>query len=151
MNDSLSVKMQYRSNRIWQNWELKLSSYFDLSDGEIPEIDAVPMHAHAIDYIDISSSIDATRILITDRTDQSSREITEFFWNKRQNRLIERTDRRGNSLIFWEGIIEIQVESNPPKYELVRFGRDDSLLSVLSHCLIQERVDGSEAEETIFP
>lgn len=150
---SISLDLRYRRAGVWYDWALELAEFFDLDEGELPEYESIPAHDHAIEYMNFphDAGVEATQVVLKHGDTQSCRTITEFFWNEGCNRLIERTDRVGDSVEFWEAIVEIQIERHPPKYEVLRFGRRDSMLSALSHVFIQEQPDGSEVERQIYP
>ena len=134
----------------WHEKGLSVEEYFDLDAGEQADMNSVPRHNHALDYIGLSASeMQNTRLEIVDHTSQSRRVITETFWNAGNNRVIERVDNLADSS-YWELIVESKIEE-PDVWEILRFGRQEDVVVPLYQGFFVDHDDGTEKEIKIHP
>jgi hypothetical protein len=150
---AVAVTIDYRlvGQAKWERIVVPPSEYFDV-DEEPLDVDSVAQNNHAIDYVSgvPHSDIEATRLTIMNDSVGNSRTITEMFWNGGENRIIERTDLSDGACNYWELILDVLVSDEPCVYEIMRMGRLDGILQVLSHVFIERRSDGSEQERVVF-
>ena len=126
--------------------------FFDLDPGELAEIDSVPKHNHAIEYLDADpGKIQHTVLAIANTETGASKVISETFWNGGKNRIIETNekddDARGNS----ELIVETAVNDQPLVTEIVRASRQEGPWALAYHVFIRRNPDGTEMEEKVYP
>ena len=144
------ISYKYHGDDNWITTKFTQEEYFDFDD-EPFDLDSVPKFNHAIEYLKIDKSVlQNTKILLEDTTSQNRRTITETFWNKAQNRIIERTDT-GTSTEYWEIIQEILINTKPSTWEIIRFGKERDIIKLWSHVVITDNPDGSQTETKIFP
>src|SRR5262249_33848733 len=114
-------------------------------------LDSVPKYNHAVDYLDIDRRlIRNTIIKLRDSQTTATLTITETFWNEGKNRIIERTDT-GPGGEYWEVIVDTQAQDQSPIVEILRFGRQDGLITPWYHGFIARNQDGSETETKVYP
>lgn len=146
---NLSYKLEDESN--WFSQDIPPEKYFELENGEIVEIDCVPAHNHAIDYLDdlIKIKVKATRIILNDMYLKKKRIISESFWNGQKNRVIERIDFEPDEH-YNEIIIESQISVKPVITEIMRLVRNEDVLNPIYHGFIQTNPDGTETESKVI-
>jgi hypothetical protein len=143
----------YRSSRNaeWSQIELTPQEYFDPDLDKPLDIDSVPRHDHALAYLNAESSkqITLTRMIVENRSQQKQREIATTYWNEGKNWAAEVKEIHNGNLAYWELILNTLVSDNPEVWEVLRLGREDGLLTVYSHSVIERRSDGSELDNPI--
>jgi hypothetical protein len=146
---SIHITIQYKlESNNWVTIELNPDEYFELEPDEKVELDSVPRYNHAIEYLDVEQhQILATKITLIDEQIKAKLSIIERFWNQGKNRLIERTEIGPNP--YWEIILEIQANQEPPLWEIIRLGRENGIVTPSYHGLIQDNDDGSQTETVI--
>lgn len=70
------------------------------------------------------------------------RQITERFWNNRQNTIIERIDMDLSKfqIIYNEIIIETLIKVNPNKWEILRMERKEQIMQPIFHSFIEDNL-----------
>ncbi|MDY6784836.1 MAG: hypothetical protein SW833_20220 [Cyanobacteriota bacterium] len=147
---SLQITIEYKTkdSETWKNTKLSPREYFDLEADEKIDVDSIPKYNHAIEYLNKDvSQVSITRTILIDKMAQRKILIVEKFWNKGNNRLIERTESGSNS--YWETILEIRIGEEPPLWEILRIGREDGIISPLYHGFLRDNEDGSQTETQI--
>lgn len=144
----VSIKIKYTliGEEEWHTIDIPPQDYFDLDEGEVIEVDSIPMYNHAIDYIKKDSNkVINTTIIIEGEGNKEKIVINESFWNKQQNRIIEKTY---HGIDFREElvIVETKVKEEPVIYEITRAIRKDGILIPVYHGFITENDDGSQTE-----
>ncbi|ABC33647.1 hypothetical protein HCH_07032 [Hahella chejuensis KCTC 2396] len=123
------IQLQYklRSEAQWHCKNLSVIEYFDLEEGEVPEVDSVPHNMHAEEYLDHSrEEVEHTLLQVADETGSERLEVKETFWSAGENRIIEVLRTSGNDVLHNELIIQT-IRSNPAmgeEIETVRFNRE---------------------------
>ena len=146
----IKVRIEYLEKyaSVWVSNEIALEAYFD-EDNEPLSWESVPLHNHAVDYLEIGKDkLQATRVVIDDNFAKVKRTITENFWNKGKNRLIERIDE-GEEITDQEIILELLLNEHPETWEILRCHRDNGILKINYHGFIAINEDGSEVERKI--
>jgi len=130
---------------------LDAREYYELETDEPADIEnSSPLHAHAVEYLGISTAnVERTQITITDTDSNKTSIIDEKFWNSGRNRIIERRDNFGDSSDYWELIMDIATHDSPGVFEVLRLGRKDGFIEVLSHVFVERLADGTETERCI--
>ncbi|MBI2807732.1 MAG: hypothetical protein HYX68_22350 [Planctomycetes bacterium] len=152
MSDNLKIMLEYRLNfqTSWIEHPISVQDYFDpefASKNEVLDIDNVPLHDHGIEYLDVNPwQVVNTRVILRDESKGLERRIVETFWNDGRNRLIERTDMLQGHLKYWEVITDVRILEQPTVTEILRVGRKNGILAVLSHVFITDNEDGSQTE-----
>lgn len=150
MPAEISIVMQYRqsSDKCWTTRRLTPPEYFDLDASEIADLDSVPHHNHACDYLPIPlNELAETKIILTEGT-AKKRSIFETFWGDGRHRLIERIDEGPEP--YRELILSTEVQSDPCRYEILRMVDQASRMNVTSHVIIETLPDGTEREVFFF-
>jgi hypothetical protein len=144
-----------RADSTWIARPITYEEYFDpryregLGQGDI---DDVPHYDHAVEYLDVDiSQIENTRITLLEEGSGLKRVITETFWNRGKNRVIERSDTGPVASSYWELILDCKVERLTSSCEILRIGRSDDVLAIYSHVYVEDHADGSQTEEMIYP
>ena len=144
----VSIKIKYAliGEEEWHTVDIFPQDYFDLDEGEVIEVDSIPMYNHAIDYIKKDSNkVINTIIIIEDKGNKEKMVINESFWNNQQNRIIEKIyfgiDFREELVI-----VETKVKDKPIVYEITKAIRKDGILMPVYHGFITENDDGSQTE-----
>ncbi len=147
----VSIEYMKVSETKWTAVVLDANEYFEsVEDESLMDLDCVPRHNHAVDYLDIEPrEVRATRLTISSPLDGSSRIVNETSWNEGKCRVIERTDSGARP--YWELIVESRIEDQPPLWDILRLVRRDALLVPIYHAVIRENADGSEEEVPIVP
>jgi hypothetical protein len=148
---TIEYKIEYKfsNSHQWHSTKFSPDEYFDLDPDEKVEWDSVPFYNHTIDYLDIDKSlVQYTRNTIVDIEANVTQIFTETFWNQGENRITE-TIVSGSS--SWkETIIEIKLDENPPKWEILRYKKENNLSMLSYHGLITDKEDGTQDEQIIF-
>lgn len=149
-NNVLYVDIYYKilGETVWNILKLSAEDYFDLDENEYAEIDSVPKYAHAIDYLP-NKDIVGTKVIIEDTISNKKRMIITTFWNNRENYVIERQDCFGEQFDT-EVIIETKMLEPKNSYEIMRFIREDSILTPIYHGFITDVEDGSQIEKKVL-
>ena len=148
---SISIDYQLIDSLEWCHVDFAPEQYFDLEPGEEPSLEcSVEKYPHTINYLQLlPSQVRATRLFVEDHKNECSQKITEFFWEKGENRLSERKDFLKGKEIYNEMIQELKVRSDPPTTDVIRMSRINNILSPLFHSRIWDNPDGSQ-DETVF-
>lgn len=150
--ENLSIIIQYKTKNWSNEWKIiniHPEEYFDLDRDEVPEVDSVPVHNHAIDYItDCSDDITCTKIIIFDQSNIQKRIITTTYWNNQQNSITERVDYDNDSYDS-EMILVIKNQENPSKTDIIRISKSEDILIPVYHGFFTDMEDGSEVENRI--
>ena len=147
----MNILLQYRTrgDSEWHSTLLTPAEYFDLEKDELPEIDSVPRHNHACDYLSLQvEDLAETKIILQDIQCDTIRTIKEKFWLNGRNRLIERID--GGIAPYREVIICSEVQSHPNRLEVIRINAESNFMVVTSHVIIETFDDGSQHEIQLF-
>lgn len=149
---SIHVTIEYSrvGETDWLKRRLRADEYFEIPpDGAPIDIDSVPLHSHAVDYLDLEPcDVRVVRLVISGSPNGSSRTITETFWNEGKCRVTERADAGVHS--YWELIIESRVTDEPPEWDILRFVRKEGVLVPIYHAIIRENADGSQEENSVL-
>ena len=151
MKPFLSIRIDFQSRAKTEPESVSLApeDYFDLDPGEQPDLDCVPKHYHAADYLLITlEELVFTRVTLFRSKDNASIQITETFWNRGSNRTVERIDLIPDNP-YWELIVISTLQEHPPVVEILRLIRNGELISPVSHVIITSREDGSQVEKAI--
>ena len=141
------IKFKTVNNAAWQSVRLEPWQYYESDNSEI-DADAVPLHDHARDYLDLDhSSLQVTRLEI--RADGELSTTTETFWSCGDSRVIERID--SGAYPYWELIVDVQSDASLPSSTLVRLIREDDAFRVVYHGTIHDNQDGSQSEVVYVP
>jgi hypothetical protein len=157
MPRSIEVILEYRllGESVWRRLPITPSEYFDadyISDDEELDIDDVPLYAHAVQYLNLDSSlVENTKLSLINSRAGKATTIIETFWNGGANRVIERKDVVHDREQYWELIIDSQIPGPVLTNDIMRIGRKEGVLVVLSHVMITTKVDGSQMELKIHP
>lgn len=144
----ITIEYKLTDSNSWEFLELTPDEYFELEANEKVSLDSIPQHNHAIQYLGIEHQrVSTTKIILIDEAKKVKRTLVERFWNKGENRLIERTDIADKP--YSEIILEIQVSKEPPLWEIIRIGREDGVLTPWYHAFLQDNDDGSQTETRI--
>ncbi|WP_330203440.1 hypothetical protein [Cyanobacterium sp. Dongsha4] len=158
MIDYITIEIQYllKNNQELQSYQLNPHEYFDLEENEIIDINSCPKYSHGEEYLKqnkdfIIDDLLFTKILLTDLKNKEYRQITERFWNNRQNKIIERIDMDLSKfqIIYNEIIIETLINVNPNKWEILRMERKEQIMQPIFHSFIEENL-GQENEQEII-
>lgn len=145
-NISITLEYQMAGSNEWMLLTLLPEQYFDLDPGEEIQLDCVPKHNHAVDYLDFESTqVKSTKLKLLDMTTNTSISIVETFWNEGKNRAIERIDAGPNEN-YWELILDLQIQDSPLTWEILRIDKRDGIITPNYHGFIQHNEDGSETE-----
>ena len=148
---TVTIRIEYKllNSEQWHSVIFSPNEYFDLDSDEEIEWDCVPIHNHAVDYLDVDYSlIQYTKSTIVDSKLSVTCITTETFWNSGKNRII--IFNVFSSTPFRQTIIECQIKNNPPTWEILRY-REENNFSILSyHGLIIDKEDGSQDEQIIY-
>ncbi|MBU6951766.1 hypothetical protein [Hahella sp. HN01] len=121
------LKYKLRSEDQWRSKRFSPYEYFDLEEGEAPEIDSVPHNMHAAEYLDFpGEEVEHTLLQLVDKDETELLEIKETFWNAGENRIIEVLRTSGNEVLHNELIIQT-IKPNPANgedVETIRFNRE---------------------------
>ncbi|AZZ95315.1 hypothetical protein EUZ85_02250 [Hahella sp. KA22] len=121
------LKYKLRSEDQWRSKRFSPYEYFDLEEGEVPEIDSVPDKMHAAEYLDLpGEEVEHTLLQLVDEDKSELLEVKETFWNAGENRIIEVLRKSGNDVLHNELIIQT-IRSNlamGEEIETVRFNRE---------------------------
>jgi hypothetical protein len=157
VNAALEVMLEHKllGQPSWRQLPITVGEYFDpdyaSSDDEL-DIDDVPLHDHAVRYLDVSNSlVETTRLTLLDNKTCKKRTIVETFWNGGCNRIIERRDQFCGVEEYWEMIIDVQLTADPLTVEIMRVGRNAETMIIYSHSIITDNADGSQTEVKIYP
>jgi hypothetical protein len=143
---SITINYQLFGSKEWVSVGLLPGEYFDLDEGEEIVWDCVPLHNHAIEYLNIDNlNIRSTKLNIRDSQAQVTRLITETFWNNGKNRAMERFDT-GPGINDWELVLKIRISDMPLIWEILRLDKMEGILIPNYHGFIQRNEDGSETE-----
>lgn len=148
----ITITYQLVGKEDWNQIDLTPEQYFELEVEENPQIEiSMERFNHAIEYLAIPAEIlRSTRLIIEDRESGKRVETTEAFWNKGKNRLIERKDFLQGTQVYYQMIQEIQIETMPLTYEILRAIPVDNVLQPIFHSRIITNPDGSEREIIIL-
>src|SRR5579875_1645867 len=152
MISSIKVALQYKllGQQSWEEVPITAAEYFDAnytSEDERLDIDDVPLYDHAVEYLKVDNSlVENTRLTLIDNERDTKRIIVETFWNNGANRIIERRDYHHGLENYWEMIIDSQVIGDRSLNEIIRIGRKDGVIMLLSHVFIATAIDGSQTE-----
>ncbi|MCE5199170.1 MAG: hypothetical protein ABFD54_16235 [Armatimonadota bacterium] len=142
----ITVKIEYMpvGDTDWKIIDISPEIYF-IEDEKPFNVESIPQYDHAIDYLCDSSKLNIriTRIRIQDDIGNSI-EITETFWDKQRNRVIERVDSGCSP--YQEIILDLRV---PDHHEIMRLVREDGYLTPVYHGIIVDNPDGSNTERKI--
>jgi hypothetical protein len=134
----------------WSVIKIPSEQYFDLDDDEEAEIDSVPLHSHAIDYIEHEKEkVVSTITEIIDPRRHKKRKIITTYWNNQQNSVTERVDS-GLGYCDREQIVVTKIQDVPSMYEIIRFVRKDEAMVPIYHGFITDNEDGSQTENRIY-
>jgi hypothetical protein len=150
----MSVEVTISFKRIgsseWSRVGIPAGDYFDQewNEGETLGVDSVPRYDDAIQYLEGMSEgdVDATQIEVEDRLLGKRRVVAVVYWNRGTNSTAEISEFEGLTMTYWELIFDTLVSRNPRIYEVLRVGRSSGLITVLSHCFIEARPDGTERQ-----
>jgi hypothetical protein len=159
VNAFLEVLLDYKlvGHANWKRLPLTIEEYFDpkyVSNDEEADIDDVPLHDHAIEYLGLDRSlVENTRLTVVNNRDGKKRIIVETFWHGGANRIIERTDQYNGKEDYWELILDSQLPSicHARTTEIMRISRKEGILGLLSHVFITAGIDESESELQLYP
>lgn len=145
------IKYKRKHDADWQTVTLPYDAYFESDQDDPLNVDSVPIHDHAIDYLsDLpASEIQATKLDISDTDNNLSISITETFWNNFNNRVIERVDF-GFQETYNEIIIQSRTQEEPVVTEVIRLVRQQGVLTAVYHGFISDNPDGSQSEHMVF-
>jgi hypothetical protein len=154
MNAHIAISITYKpiDRPAWQTMHFTPETFFDLDPGERAEIDSVPRHSHAIDYIGAEpGEIQHTVLAITNVETGAGRRISETFWNGGKNRIIETHEKEKGVAGTSELIVETAVSDQPQVTEIVRASRQEGPWALAYHVFIRKNPDGTEMEEKVYP
>ena len=155
MRITLSYKIQ--ASGTWIDLILGAEEYFDsqyIEPDEKLNIDSLPLYDHGIDYIEIPDKqrITNTRLTITNAETHRSKTITETYWNSQKNSMVEVRDIgcSGNT-DYYEIILTSLVSDSPAEdiWEIIRFSRNDGILTPTLHTFITENDQGFVSERML--
>ncbi len=148
---TISIKFLLVGQSAWQQADFLPESFFDLDPGEAPEIDSVPKRNHAIEYLEVDPGhIQHTILTITNTKKETSKVVSETFWNGGRNRIIE-TNEIGVAEPHTELIVETKVNQQPPVTEIVRAWKEKGPWALAYHVFILTNPDGTETEKKVYP
>jgi len=154
LSKKISIRIDYQliDSLEWCHVGFVSEQYFDLEPGEEPSLEfSVEKYSHAINYLQLlPSQVRVTHLFVEDHQNACSREITEFFLEKGENRLIDRKDFSKGKEIYNEMIQELKVRSDPPTTDIIRMSRINNILSPLFHGRIMDNPDGSQDETVLW-
>lgn len=108
------------------------------------EPDSVPIHNHAVDYLDEPPSrIRRTELLVTDPSTGDRRLVVETFWDEGRSRIIEVQDSRRD---HWEIIYDVASGDSGVERDIIRYGRIGNRRAPFFHT----RYDAEGREQVIF-
>lgn len=157
MIDNITIEIQYllKNSQELKSYQLNPDEYFDLEENEIIDIYSCPKYNHGEEYLKqnkdfLIDDLLFTKILLTDLIKKEHRQISERFWNKKQNKIIERIDMDLTKfqIIYNEIIIETLINVNPNKWEILRLERNNQIMQPIFHSFIEDN-QGQENEEEI--
>lgn len=150
-NFNIIIQYKLDGENLWKTFNITPEEYFDLEEDELIEVDSVPIHNHAINYIeDCLNKITNTKIVISDENTRRKRIITTTYWNNQENSIIERLDFDNDFCDYNELIIEGKIKDSPPVFEVMRVVRENDVLIPIYHGFITEMDDGSQVENKII-
>lgn len=157
MSDNIIIEIQYllKNSQELKSYQLNLYEYFDLEENEIIDINSCPKYNHGEEYLKqnkdfVINDLLFTKILLTDLRKKEHRQISERFWNEKQNKIIERIDLDLTKfqVIYNEIIIETLINVNPNKWEILRLERNNQIMQPIFHSFIEDN-QGKENEQEI--
>jgi hypothetical protein len=155
---TVSIDIDYRliDSPNWITVSIKPEEYFDKSyfeeypDEEF-EWDSVPELNHAIDYLDVESSmVSHTRIRIFDDKANVNSTLSQTFWNSGENFISERIDKHLDKVEELT-ILNIKLRENPVEWEVLRIQKEHGVPMLEFHSVITDNEDGSQKERIIYP
>jgi len=150
----LTIDFKYKiSNEIkWCSKSLVVEDYFDLEEYEEPEIWSVPKSSKLLDYIDNDRElVTSIIIVISDWEKNETLTFKQYFWNNQNNSFIESIEnKQGNENV--ELIFESLVDNDSDNmiWEIVRFSRNDDLLTPTFHTFITENENRLVSENVVI-
>ena len=124
----IAIEYQLTDSLDWHALELTPDEYFRLEPNEKVQLRSLPKYNHAFQYLSLERDrLSGTKIVLIDKSLNVQRYIVERFWNKGQNRLLEKTDI--DRQIYGETILEIMIGKEPPLWEIVKVMRQDGVLT----------------------
>lgn len=156
ISNNFDIKIFYKliNSDAWFTWIIDPYDYFDhhyYEDDEEIEIDSIPLHDHAINYIHIETpqAITHTNLLIRDLNSKEQIQIKESYWNNHNNNIIERIDS-GGAEDYHLLIITTMLTQNPTVFQIMRFEKLNDHFEVKGHYLITKNEDGTETEHRVL-
>lgn len=146
MNKKVAIEIQYKleGSEKWEVINLSPEEYFELEEGEEPDIDCTPRHNNIIDYIESNvNKVVNIKTVITNTETKTERRFIDTYWNNQKNFIIERIDS-SNGFDDVEIIIETKINENPNVYQIIRIVRKDGILIPVLHDFVTENADGTE-------
>ena len=156
----IEFKYKILDSKEWRVNDITVDEYFDFSvleEGEMLDIDSVPMCSHLIEYFDDEHrQISEIFVSVTDKRKGEKRQFAQTFWNDQNSSILERIDTVGEVRSYHEFIIETllptEITRNPEKdYEIIRFSPEEGGVKCWYHGIIHDNADGSQCELSIEP
>lgn len=151
--EELAITIQYKlvDEPDWKSLNLAPNVYFDMEQGEEPAFDATPKLNHAIEYLAFDpAQVQFTILSVQDHLTDRRKVVTETFWNRGRNRIIEVRDFESDRT-HSELIVDIITKECPLTSEIIRAWKDDGIWFLAYHVLITRNDDGTESETKIYP
>lgn len=148
---TISIRYKMMNSKNWLNISLTADDYFDLDPEEDPEIWSVPKSDKPLDYIKYNQdSVESIILSISDPVKNERLTIKQKFWNGQQNYLLESVEEKQGNIDI-ELILQTLVQDDPNNeiWEIIRFSREDGLLSPTFHSFITENQEGLVSEKII--
>lgn len=155
----VNIFYKFKNGEIWNKITLDVQDYFDmkyLEEDEDIEIDTIPIYDKVIDYIQIENKkeISIIKLMITNIKSKASKLINVSYWNNQSNNITERMDKdSANNIVFHEIILTSLVNDELDKeiWEIIRFSRENEVITPKLHTFITENKDGLISERIIVP
>lgn len=155
--EHIAIEFKYKilGSEQWHLREISVDEYFDFSmldEGEILEVDCIPMYDDLIDYFeDKDRKIRQIFICLTDKIKNKKLQFTKTLWNNQNNTVVERIDSIDGVISYHEFIITTllptEVTGNDEKdYEILRFSPKEDSIECWYHGFIHDNADGSQSE-----
>ena len=151
-NNNIAINILYKLQNTNEWCELKIDpeNYFDkkyLDEGEIIEINSIPLFNHAIEYLEETyrEKVSNTRLSITNNNFYEKIDINETYWNNHQNSIVERIDTNPKGVIIYNVIILTSLvndSSTENTWEIIRFIKENAVFTPILHTFITENKNG---------
>ena len=149
---TIDFKYKISGEGEWHSKSLVVEDYFDLEEYEEPEIWSVPKSSKLLDYIDNDRElVDSIIIMISDLEKNETLTFKQYFWNNQNNSFTESIEnKQGNENV--ELIIESLVNDDLDNmiWEILRFSRNDDLITPTFHTFITENRNGLVSENVVI-